>query len=322
MRRFFEQLTDPRTKQTWAIEALAKILELSKVKTQKSLVADIVKKGKASRGSTHTDLSRQWAAFRDIAQFPVVENDETRLTQEGLQIAKHLLAIENIVLAKQRNASRTLNICGPASLLAQFVFPKLTDFFSRNPKLAADKKKLVTLNNLEIHCFERGTRSAWFSLRDNFADLILIRTSFITEDLSAGERNGLMIANLGQETYSWVVPNGKTLIDLKQGRVPMAKLGGTEGEINKVLRKKAPNINWRIYLTDFSGVLNMLEADNAFGGLMPTYMATNFVEGRKASRHYLAPCGEYPSAKISLVCRKASYKSLPKVTDVFNTLAT
>ena len=321
MTRFFEQLADPRTKQTYAVEALARILELNKHKTQKSVVAEIVKKGKASRGSTHTDLSRRWAAFRDIAQFSVVENEETRLTQEGLQIAQHLLAIENIVLAKQRAASRTLNICGPASLLAQFIFPKLTNFFSQYQNLSVAKKELVPLNNLQIHCFERGTRSAWFSLRDDFADLILIRTSFISKDLTVGERNSINVATLGQETYSWVVPNGKTLIDLKQGHVPMAKLGGTEGEINKILRKKAPKVNWRICLTNFSGVLNMLEADHTFGGLMPTYMATIFVEGRKTSKHYLAPCAEYPSASISLACRKASYKSLPKVTEIFNSLA-
>ena len=126
---------------------------------------------------------------------------------------------------------------------------------------------------------------------------------------------------IGDETYSWVLPTSTRLDQLKLGLVPMVRLAGPDGEINKTLNKKIPKINWVLNVSDFSAVLNMLEADASFGGLLPTFMATNFVAGRKASRHYLAPCAEYPSAAISIACKKTHYSTMPKIREIFDTIA-
>ena len=314
MPRFFEELLDPRKKHTYAIEALGKIIELSRHKTQKGLVAEVVRRGSATRGKAHTDLSRRWAAFRELAHFSPVELEETKLSEDAAKIAEHLIAIENIIAAKQRAASHSVNIFGPASLLAQFVYPKVSSFYAQHPKTSGAP---APLSDLKISCWERGTKGAWISLRDDFADMIVIRTSYLSE-LSSGEKKSLQITGLGEETYSWVLPAGKNLKDLYTGQIPMANIGSTEGEINAHLRKKAKGINWRIHVTDFSGVLNVLEADASFGGFLPALTANSFVHGRKHPRHIAFTCTEYPKAAISLACKKAAYLSQPKINALFS----
>ena len=315
MPRFFEELLDPRKKNTYAIQALSRLVQLSRHKSQKSLVAELVRRGSATRGKAHTDLSRRWAAFREFTNFSLVEQEETKLTAEGTRIAKHLQAIENIINAKQRAASRSINIFGPASLLAQFVYPKISSFYAQHPRTPGTSNPL---SDLKINCWERGTKGAWFTLRDDLADIIVIRTSYLSSDLSTGEKKALHIVGLGDETYSWVLPSGKTLKDLHSGQIPMARIGSTEGEINANLEKRARGINWRIHVTDFSGVLNVLEADASFGGLLPTPTADSFVHGRKHPKHIAFPCTEYPKAAISLACKKAAYLSQPKINALFS----
>jgi len=319
MPRFFEELFDPRKKNTYAIEALGRLVQLSRHKNQKSLVAELVRRGSATRGKAHTDLSRRWAAFRELANFSPVEQEETKLTADGAKIADHLRAIENIVSAKQRAATRSVNIFGPASLLAQFVYPKISSFYAQNPRAPGTS---AHLSDIKISCWERGTKGAWFSLRDDLADIIVIRTSFLSKDLSSGEKKALHIISLGEETYSWVLPARKTLKDLHAGQIPMARIGSTEGEINASLNKRARGINWRIHVTDFSGVLNVLEADTSIGGLLPSPTADSFVKGRKNPQHVAFPCSEYPKAAISLACKKAAYASQPKVRGMFSCIST
>lgn len=318
MPHFFEELFDPRKKNTYAIEALGRLVQFSRFKNQKGFVAELVRTGSATRGKAHTDLSRRWAAFREIAQFPLVELEETRLTAEGARIAEHLRAIENIISARQRAASRSVNIFGPASLLAQFVYPKIGSFYAQLPRTPGVS---TPLSELKINCWERGTKGAWFCLRDDIADIIVIRTSYFTSDLSSGEKKSLHIIGLGEETYCWVLPAGKTLKDLHSGRIPMARIGSTEGEINASLNKRARGINWRIHVTDFSGVLNVLEADASFGGLLPSPTANSFVKGRKNPRHVSFPCSEYPKAAISLACKKTAFASQPKVSALVTTIS-
>jgi len=315
MPRFFEELLDPRKKHTYAIEALGKIIELSRHKTQKGLVAELVRRGSATRGKAHTDLSRRWAAFRELAHFSPVELEETKLSEDAAKIAEHLIAIENIIAAKQRAASHSVNISGPNSLLAQFVYPKVSSFYDRHPGTSGAS---TSLSDLKINCWERGTKGAWFGLRDDFADMIVIRTSYLSKELSAGEKKSLRIASLGEETYSWVIPAAQNLKDLYAGQIPMANVGSNDGEINAHLRKKAKGINWRIHVTDFSGVLNVLEADATFGGFLPTLTACSFVNGRKHSKHVAFPCSEYSKAAISLVCKKAAFLAQPKISALFS----
>lgn len=321
MSHFFEELADERKKNKYAIGALAKILEMRRHKTQKGLISEHVKQGKGSRGKTHTELSRVWAAFRELAHFPAVSLEETILTPEAHQISDHLAAIEKIIDAKKRKSSAVLNISGPASLLAQFVFRKLKFFYLRFKTPTSKHEELLSNSFLSFHFFEKGTKSAWFSLKDDSSDVILIRDSFIKNNLSKGERQILTSKIIGDEAYSWVLPTSVRLDHLKSGELPMVRLAGSDGEINKTLNKKCPRINWALNVSDFSAVLNMLEADATFGGLLPTFMATNFVERQKASKHYLAPCAEYPKATISVACKKAYYNSVPKIKEIFDTIA-